>query len=107
MSRTATDPRTTSARTAADRSRAATKNAIARELLYAGILARLWPSYVAHVENDDYPHLLCVDSPAGILTWRLTPDEHEAFEWVPRGESTYKRAQDRVPILHALADGWE
>ncbi len=97
-----------SATARAERARATALAATARELLYAGIIARLWHSYISDVVNTDFPFLLCVDSPAGLLTWRLTNEESEMFDWVERGATHLKRAIDRTPILHALAaNGWE
>lgn len=93
----------------AERSRAATKAATARELLYAGILARLWPSYVTTVirENPEFPWLLCVESPVGLLIWRLSIEERPFFEWIAEKPNAGERAIDRTPLLMALAaDGW-
>ena len=45
----------------ADRSREATKQALARELAYAGILARFWPSYITEPlkPQPGFPFLPC------------------------------------------------
>lgn len=93
-----------SATARAERSREATKAAIARELLYAGILARIWPAYVAHsVVNTGFPYLLCVDSPAGTLRWRLSDEEREMFDWVNVTDWNGEKPVDRTAVLLALA----
>ncbi len=98
---------TLSATARMERSREATKRAAARELLYCGILARLWPSFVAEVDNPVYPWIVCVQSPAGELTWRLTEEERPFFDWMETGATSLKRAIDRTPTLMALAgNGW-
>lgn len=98
---------TLSATARAERSREATKAAIARELLYASILARLWPAYLCEVHgiNEDFPYLLCVQAPSGDrLTWRLSPEEYTAFEWLgPVHSNSGERAKDRTDVLLALA----
>ena len=95
-----------SATARAERSREATKAAAARELLYGGTLARIWPAYTTNVRrpNPEYPYLLCVESPAGLLTWRLSEDEAVFFEWLPNRQNTGELAADRTPILMALAE---
>lgn len=99
-----------SATARAERSREVTKAALARELWYAAILARLWPAYIANDsrENPSFPHVLCVDSPAGLLTWRMSADELDLFEFldVPR-KNLPIAPRDRQPVLMALAaNGW-
>ncbi len=93
-----------------DRSREMTKRMAARELLYAGVLARLWPAYLAPSKpsNDAFPLLLCVESPAGLLTWRLDSDECVMFDWLEQRDNAGEKATDRTPILHGLAtsDDW-
>lgn len=105
---------TVSATARAERSRQATKAAVAENLLYAGILARIWPSWVLVREprTDSerkwgvWP-ILAVDSPAGWLTWRLSPEEEPAFDWIPRRPYAGEKIEDRTGILLALASqGW-
>jgi hypothetical protein len=100
---------TISATSRAERSRETTRAATARELLYAGVLSRVWPSYltVPRRPNADYPWLLCVESPVGVIVWRLATDEREFFEWVTEERpNAGERAHDRTAILMALsADG--
>lgn len=96
-----------SATARAERSREATKQAIARELLYAGILARMWPAYVATGDpkrvNADFPYILCVDSPAGTLRWRLSEEEREMFDWIDVTDWNGEKPVDRTATLLALA----
>lgn len=90
-----------------ERARAMSRAAASRELLYAGVLARLWPAYITPIpDNDDYPACLCVESPAGLLTWRLAADERDMpyFAWLERRKTDLKRATDRTPLLLALAE---
>ena len=95
-----------SATARAERSREATKAAAARELLYGGTLARIWPAYTTNDKRDNpaFPRLLCVESPAGLLTWRLAEDEAKFFDWLPKRQNTGQLAVDRTPVLMALAE---
>lgn len=93
-----------------ERSRVSTRLSMARELMTAGILARLWPSYLTtpKIPNEDYPLLLCVESPAGLLVWRIAADERPFFEdWIHERPRQNEQAIDRLPILQNLAEnGW-
>lgn len=89
-----------------------------RELLWAGIGARMWPSFVAPTpdlrdgsKDDLFPAVLCIDSPAGRLSYRLSKDEIDAFAHVP-SRDTY----DGLPctqidkmgrLLDLCMEGWE
>jgi hypothetical protein len=98
-----------SATARAERSRLATKNAIAREMAYAGILTRLWPSYVmkSKRKSDGGWFILAVDSPAGLLCWKLSPEERASFEWVTERPHTTETVVDRLPtLLHLASDSW-
>jgi len=95
----------------AERSRATTRHVMARELMYAGILARLWPqeAYLttSRLPSDMFPSLLCVTTPAGPLVWRISTDEEPFFDWLPRRSRTNEAATDRLPVLQNLAaNGW-
>lgn len=94
-----------------ERSRQRTKIVVARELLYVGILARLWPSWLAKPlkpkANPAFPHILCIDTPAGLLVWRLTDEEVEFFDYVDRRENDGRSAEDKEGALYALvSEGW-
>lgn len=96
----------------AARSREATKAAIARELLYVGILARLWPSYVTDAvkpeQNPHLPYLLVVETPAGTIVWRLTAEEVAFFDHLPIRQNDGFQADDKIGVLYALAaEGWQ
>ena len=93
------------------RSRERTKTVVARELLYAGILARIWPAWVTTPhqpkKNPAFPWLLCVETPAGIVAWRLTSDEVTFFDHIARVENNGRRAELKEGALYALAsEGW-
>lgn len=99
------------ASTRAERSRQATKYVTARELLYAGVLARLWPSYITTPieprRNPSFPWLLCVETPAGLLVWRLTDDEVVFFDYVTRKDNDGRKSENKEGTLYALAsEGW-
>lgn len=102
-------PKTMSATEKMERSRERTKTVVARELLYAGVLARLWPSWVtAPIRpriNPKFPWLLCVDTPAGLLVWRLTDEEVPFFDYVDRKANDGRPAEDKEGTLYALAAG--
>lgn len=90
----------------ADRSREVTKASMARELCMAVILGRLWPSYVTPWDNKVFRHLLCIQSPAGLLVWRLDDEEIAMFEHLQRQPRATEKPTDRLPVLQALAADW-
>lgn len=93
----------------ADRSREATKQALARELAYAGILARVWPSYITEPikPQPGFPFLLCVDTPAGLLVWRVNDEEVELFRHLPCQKNDGRPSEPKVPmLLHLASEGW-
>lgn len=100
---------TLSATARAERARANTQRAMARDLFAGGVFARVWPSYLVDSSdlNAAYPWLLCVESPAGLMVWRLTDEEMPFVAYLPRRQRTTERPEDRLPILQALAEhGW-
>lgn len=93
-----------------DRAREMTKRMAARELLYAAVFARLWPASLVESkpENEDYPYVLCVESPCGRLTWRISSEEQDYFtERLTSQPNAGEKAEDRTPILMALLDAPE
>lgn len=91
------------------RSRETTKAVVARELIYAGVLSRVWPSYITTPNklrnNPSFPYLLCVKSPAGLLVWRLTEDEAIFFDWLEERPNDGADSEDKAATLYALASG--
>ena len=103
--------KTLSATERAKRSRAATQAVTARELLYAGILSRLWPSYITKPtkpgQNPTFTFLLCVETPVGLIVWRLSEDEAIFFDWIEERPNDGRKAEDKQHTLHTLAsNGW-
>jgi hypothetical protein len=95
-----------------ERSRATTKYVAARELLYAGILARIWPAFLTEPKQPqvNFPALLCVESPVGLLVWRLTLEELEGFKetGLKYRANPGMPAEDKMAALYALAmEGWD
>lgn len=78
-----------------------------RDILTARILSRVWPAYTVPWPNADYPLLVCVDSPAGHLTWRAAADEVDLFAELPQRQRGKEMPLDRTEVLHNLAvNGW-
>lgn len=91
-----------------EKARANTRRAAEREILYGVIFSRIWPSWLHLTDNEDYPQILVVESPAGRITWRVAIDETMLVEHLEQRQRTSDKAVDRLPVLHALAEnGWE
>ena len=113
-----------------ERSREVTKAVVARELTSAGVIARMalkleelerqlnlkkqgWSAYLTEPmkkqQNPTFLALLCIESPAGLLVWRLSLEELDAFkDWLPYRTNDGRTAEDKVAAMYALAfDGWE
>jgi hypothetical protein len=93
-----------------DRAREATKRLATRELWSGLIFARLWPAYITPTKpaNNDYPLLLCIESPAGLLIYRVSEEEKvivEDEDWLPTRPNAGEKAVDRTPLLIAIAGG--
>lgn len=96
----------------ADIARAAHLETKSRELLYASIIARLWPSFLTVPTREDalFPYLVCIDTPAGRLAYKLTESDRTGFQHV-----TETREKDDAPsssadkfarLLHLATEGW-
>ncbi len=89
--------------------RAVSKAAVTRELLWAAIGARIWPSYLAEPRKPQemFPYILCIESPAGLLVYRVSDEELPMFERLERRGPQESDGCDKWATLHALAqDGW-
>lgn len=91
----------------AERARQTARLAMARDVMHGAILARIWPAYIASSKNADYPYVLCVESPAGLLAWRLDAVDRALLDWLPKRLSELVAVTDRMPILlHLASEGW-
>src|ERR1035437_1676280 len=71
----------------------ATKQRVAdREIMYAAILSRLWPSHLAppRKPQENMQWVVCVHSPAGQLAWRVMDEELPLFAHLARTENDGK-----------------
>ena len=96
---------------ARDAAREAHRQTVVRELLYAAILSRLWPSFRTKPERDDpkFPQVLCIDTPAGRIAYKLTSDDLDGFEhvteWRDRDDAPCS-ATDKLARLLDLGVNW-
>lgn len=101
-----------------DAARAATLEARTRDLVAAGIYARLWPSWMAPTKgkggNPDamFPLALHIDSPAGRLSYRLAEGDMPVFEHVTERRREPERVQctqaDKTArLFHLATEGWD
>lgn len=99
-----------------DAARRATKEIRKRDLLAAGIYARLWPSYMAHSkgregrQDEFFPWVLHIESPEGRLSYRLSTDDAGLFMHVTDRRSEYVTSSTQAGKQKALetlvAKGW-
>lgn len=94
-----------------DIARAAHQETKAEIVLLASILSRVWPSWVSPPLRPDgkFPKIVCIESPAGRLTYRLAEDELSAFEHLDErpNDAVACSTVDRRALLNLLAtEGW-
>ncbi len=95
-----------------DAARAAHQDTLGREMLYAGILARMWPSFLTVPQREDalYPAVLCIDTPAGRIAYRLRADDLPGFEHVterrPKDDAPCSLSDKFARLLHLSVEGW-
>ena len=90
-----------------EKARENTRRSAARELLYGVIFSRLWPAWLHETDNEAYPLIMVVESPAGRMTWRIADDETMLVGHLEKRQRTSQKAADRTPILlHLASDGW-
>src|SRR6478752_4348138 len=98
------DPLSATARK--DAAREATKAAVSRELMWASIGSRIWPSYLfkPRQEQQNFPALVCIESPAGCIVYRLSLDELDLFEHITdrrqEGPTDYEAGDKVIALLH-------
>ena len=73
-------------------------------LLCAAIFSTLWPAHLAPDKsgNPSYPLVLCINTPAGLLTYRISVEESDLFDHLPKRDTPIGPT-DRTVILMALA----
>ncbi len=95
---------------ARDAAREAHRQTVVRELLYAAILSRLWPSFKAELKRQDpkFPCVLCIDTPAGRIAYKLSVEDMEGFEHVTdwREDDAPCSATDKLARLLDLGVNW-
>lgn len=80
--------------------------AITRELLLVSILTRFWPARLMRPSSPQqtFRWLLELDTPAGLVVWRVTDEEAEIFSHVEHREAKSKApAIDKTAVLLSLA----
>ena len=89
--------------------RAVKSEALAREVCYARILARIWPAFIMRPSavQQNAPLVCVIETPAGPLFYRIFAAEQELFADLPVRDND-GRMSDKLAILLALAsDGWQ
>ncbi len=98
---------------ARDAAREAHRQTVVRELLYAAILSRLWPSFRTKPERDDpkFPQVVCIDTPAGRIAYKLTAEDLEGFEhvteWREKDDQPCSSSDKFTRLLLLSVEGWE
>lgn len=93
--------------------REATKAAVARELMLASILTRVWPAYLFKPikVQVNLPAMLCLETPAGPICWRLGIDELELFTHIQDrredGPEGYEVGDKEARLLLLSTEGWD
>lgn len=99
-----------SATTRMEGARRVKHDAVTRELLWAAIGARVWPAYLAkpRIEQANFPFILCIDSPAGPIVYRVSAEELPLFDRLERRESgpDYESGDKMAALLLLASDGW-
>ena len=87
------------------------QDAVTRELLWAGIGSRLWPSHLAphRSPRHDCSWIVCIHSPAGQIAYRLTDEELPLFAHLRRSANDghdYTGTDKIARLLHLATEGW-
>lgn len=82
------------------------QDAITRELLLVSCLTRFWPARLMRPSSPQasFTWLLELDTPAGMVFWRVTDDEEPLFAHVEHRETKSRApAIDKTSVLLSLA----
>ena len=96
-----------------DSAREAKRAAMAREVMWVAIGSRIWPTYLFRPSKPQpsFPVMVCIQSPAGDICYRLTEDELSLFEHVTDrrevGPKDYAADDKIAALLHLASEGWE
>jgi len=96
----------------AQRARDAHKDTRNEIIAVAAVLARVWPSWIAPAKRPDplFPLVLCIESPAGRLAYRLAEDDMPALEHVAHRQKNDGVSCSKIERLGRLSDlgvnGW-
>jgi len=90
--------------------RAVKHEAITRELCWASIASRFWPSCLMppKLAQLNYPFICVIETPAGRIVYRVSTEELPLFEHLQRRANDGADQADKSATLLALAvNGWE
>ena len=95
----------------AEAARESTKTAMSREICWVAIGSRIWPSYLflPRATQPNFPALVCIESPAGPMVYRVAADELTLFDHLERrqdGPTTYIAGDKMIALLHLATEGW-
>lgn len=93
--------------------RSAHKMSLTREILWATIASRIWPSFLAPAlrPDDKFFAVLCIDSPAGRIAYRVTQDEYDMLRGhlgLHDNDGVECSPVDKISrLLHLATEGWK
>lgn len=89
--------------------RAVKDDAVIRELCWAAVGSHIWPSFLCPPQKPQplFPWLLCLDTPAGRLVYRVADGELHMFEHLDRRPNDHVECTggDKMARLLHLAEG--
>lgn len=94
--------------------RSSTMDSLTCELAYAAIFAsRQWPSFLCAPDRKDarFPYVLCIDSPAGRLAYKVTDAEVDAMlkhvQIAPNDGVMCSKADRLARLMHLATEGYK
>ena len=89
--------------------RSVKSDVLMREMCWASIVSRFWPSCLmpAAVEQQNFPFICAIDTPAGRIAYRVHTDELPLFAHLERKPNDGREATSKLAALLLLAtEGW-